>query len=100
MKAKPAGVAHFLVRSPLFCRDLNRAEKQLDVVGHQSLEMQAGAGIYRRALERRGSVPGSARFQRAHGFAINRARKMPRASEFLTSVVRWQVMDEETVICL
>jgi len=40
----------FLFELLCFAGDLDRAEKQLDVVAHQSTEMQIGAEIYRRII--------------------------------------------------
>ncbi|PYV01386.1 MAG: avirulence locus temperature-dependent protein secretion protein [Acidobacteria bacterium] len=52
VKARPADVASriFLFELLCFAGDLDRAEKQLDVVAHQSLDMEAGTSIYRHAL--------------------------------------------------
>jgi type VI secretion system protein ImpE len=52
LKAKPTDVAAriFLFELLCFSGDLERAGKQLDIVGHQSLEMQVGTGIYQQIL--------------------------------------------------
>ena len=63
VKAKPADVSAriFLFELLCFAGNLDRAEKQLDVVGHQSAEMEIGAEIYRQVLAaertRRASSP-------------------------------------------
>ncbi len=52
VKARPADVSAriFLFELLCFAGSLDRAEKQLDVVGHQSAEMEIGAEIYRQVL--------------------------------------------------
>lgn len=52
VKAKPTDVANriFLFELLCFTGDLERAEKQLDVVRHQSTEMMVGVEVYRQLL--------------------------------------------------
>jgi len=52
VKAKPADVAArtFLFELLCFSGGYDRAEKQLDVIAHQSKEMEVGAEIYRQVL--------------------------------------------------
>lgn len=52
VKSRPADVSARIFLFELLCfdGDLDRAEKQLDVVSHQSTEMQIGAEIYRQIL--------------------------------------------------
>jgi type VI secretion system protein ImpE len=52
VKAKPADIAErtFLFELLCFTGGYDRAEKQLEVIGHQSKEMEVGAGIYRQVL--------------------------------------------------
>jgi len=52
VKSKPGEVNSriFLFELLCFAGEFDRAEKQLDVVGHQSMEMQIGVGIYRQVL--------------------------------------------------
>jgi type VI secretion system protein ImpE len=45
----------FLFELLCFVGDLDRAQKQLDVIGHQSTEMEIGAEIYRQVLTAEGS---------------------------------------------
>jgi type VI secretion system protein ImpE len=53
VKAKPAEYSSriFLFELLCFAGDLSRAEKQLDVIGHQSKEMEIGVAVYREVLE-------------------------------------------------
>jgi len=53
VKARPSdvGARIFLFELLCFTGDLDRAEKQLDVVGHQSDQMKVGAVVYREVLE-------------------------------------------------
>lgn len=53
VKTKPADVSAriFLFELLCFAGDLDRAEKQLEVVGHQSSEMLVGVSIYHQILE-------------------------------------------------
>jgi type VI secretion system protein ImpE len=52
VRAKPGDVSLrlFLFELLCFAGDLDRADKQLDVIGHISTEMQIGAGIYRNVI--------------------------------------------------
>lgn len=52
VKAKPADVSARIFLFELLCceGDLDRAEKQLDVISHQDAGMQVGAAIYRQIL--------------------------------------------------
>ncbi len=52
VKAKPMdnSARIFLFELLCFAGDLDRAEKQLDVIGHQSKEMEVGAAIYKEVL--------------------------------------------------
>jgi type VI secretion system protein ImpE len=52
VKSKPADSAAriFLFELLCFAGSLDRAEKQLDVIGHQSAEMEVGVEIYRQVL--------------------------------------------------
>lgn len=52
VKSKPADVASriFLFELLCFAGDLERAEKQIDVVGHQSEQMQIGTIVYREVI--------------------------------------------------
>ncbi len=52
VKSKPADASSriFLFELLCFAGELDRAEKQLDVVGHQSIEMQVGVGQYGHVL--------------------------------------------------
>ena len=52
VKSKPADVASriFLFELLCFAGELERAEKQLDVVGHQSDQMQIGTIVYREVI--------------------------------------------------
>lgn len=52
LKSRPADVSARIFLFELLCfdGDLDRAEKQLDVVSHQSADMEIGAEIYRQVL--------------------------------------------------